>query len=229
MIMLIREILKIKSSFDFSFTVDTETETETIQNDVIREIMRQLYGKQAFCYENDEENEDGNEVATAFCSIWHTYILTEQNNFNSIYKALSIAYNPLENYDKTEHETNNTKHKNDIVTMQKGTTTTTTYGQYEENTSVSTYEASEKDERTTTKGHRPNSSDIEGLSGTDTDTTQYGDIDITRDNHTSGNVGVTTSQQMLLSEVNVRQYNFILEVIKKFVQLYCFTYWGDCK
>ena len=228
MIMLIKEILKVNSSFNFSFAVATDESSVVIQNDIIRDIMRQLFGKQAFCYENDYENETAEEVASAFGVLWHTFLSTEQDNFDNIYTALTKKYNPLENYDKTEHETNNTKHKDDVLRMQKGTTITTTYGQYEENTRVSTYEAGEKDERTITKGHRPNSSDIEGASGTNTDTTQYGDIDITKDNHISGNIGVTTSQQMLQSEIEIRQYNFVLEVVKKFVRLYCFTYWGDC-
>lgn len=226
MIMLVKEILKVKSTYDFSFAVDTPTGTATIQNDIIRDLMRQLYGKQAFCYENDNENETGNEVATAFCAIWHTFILTEQDNLSRIYKALATDYNPLENYDKTEHETNKTEHKNDVLTMLKGTTITTTYGQYEENTAVSTYEASEKDERTTTKGHKPNSSDIEGVTGQNTDTTQYGDIDTTRHNETHGNIGVRSSQELALQELGLRQYNFTLEVVKKFIGLYCFTYWG---
>lgn len=228
MIMLIKEILKINTTFDFSFAVATDESSVMIQNDIIRDIMRQLFGKQAFCYENDYENETAEQVASAFSAMWHTFLSTEQDNLDNIYSALTKKYNPLENYDKTEHETHKTQHKNDVLTMQKGTTITTTYGQYEENTSVSTYEAGEKDERTITKGHRPNSSDIEGASGTNTDTTQYGDIDITRDNRISGNIGVTTSQQMLQSEIEIRQYNFTYEVVKKFVRLYCFTYWGDC-
>ena len=224
MILQVRKIFKLLQIGDFGFSAYNII----FSNAAVRTYIKINFGKQAFCYENDDENETEIEVAAAFLDIWHTFIENEQLNLEKIGRAIYMEYNPIENYDRTEHETNNTKHKNDILTMQKGTTTTTTYGQYEENIAVSTYEAAEKDERTTTKGHRPNSSDIEGVSGQNTDTTQYGDIDVTRDSHISGNVGVTTSQQMLLSEYQVRQFNLLHEVCNKFIRLYCFTYWGDC-
>lgn len=65
------------------------------------------------------------------------------------------------------------------------------------------------------------------LSGANTDTTEYGKgEDVTNTNHIHGNIGVTTNQQMLESEINLRikynLYDIISDLFEKefIVQIY---------
>ena len=225
MILKVKKILKTMPLYDFSVVVSGHT----IENDTIRRIMRQSFGNQGFLYENDEENETQTEVADTFCHLWNTYCYTESENFDRIYESLTADYNPISNYDKRETETIETDHANDQYIQQKGTTTTTTLGTYKTNTKIATYSTAEKDTQEETRGHDTDKHDTVQTSGADTDTTIYGKETITRRNSTDGNIGVTTSQQMITSEIELRQYNFTLEIIKKFIATYCFTVWGDCE
>lgn len=221
MILTVKQILKLKPSFSFAIHAgDLLFSTSDVKT-----IMRTNYGKQGFLYENDYDNETESEVATAFCDLWNVYMNNEQDNLNKIGIALKKQYDPLSNYDKEENETIKETRGNDVLTMQKGTTNTTTLGTYESKVTVSTYDSSLKDETKETKGHLVGNSDTEALTGTNTDTQTYGDKDITRNNVTKGNIGVTTSQEMLLSELKIRQFNLVNEVVAKFIRLYCFTFW----
>lgn len=105
--------------------------------------------------------------------------------WNKIYEALNIEYNPLENYSSTEIETPNltdTSKANSKVTVKQSGSTfdSAVYQPY-----ASTETAGTEDDNKVT-------------------TTKTGTRTITK----SGNIGVTTSQQMLQSEFEVRQYDF---------------------
>lgn len=105
--------------------------------------------------------------------------------WNKIYEALNIEYNPLENYSSTEIETPNltdTSKANSKVTVKQSGSTfdSAVYQPY-----ASTETAGSEDDNKVT-------------------TTKTGTRTVTK----SGNIGVTTSQQMLQSEFEVRQYDF---------------------
>ena len=105
--------------------------------------------------------------------------------WNKIYEALNIEYNPLENYSSKEIETPNlidTSKANSKVTVKQSGSTfdSAVYQPY-----ASTETAGTEDDNKVT-------------------TTKTGTRTVTK----SGNIGVTTSQQMLQSEFEVRQYDF---------------------
>lgn len=105
--------------------------------------------------------------------------------WNKIYEALNVEYNPLENYSSTEIETPNlidTSKANSKVTVKQSGSTfdSAVYQPY-----ASTETAGSEDDNKVT-------------------TTKTGTRTVTK----SGNIGVTTSQQMLQSEFEVRQYDF---------------------
>ena len=105
--------------------------------------------------------------------------------WNKIYEAINIEYNPLENYSSTEIETPNltdTSKANSKVTVKQSGSTfdAAVYQPY-----ASTETAGTEDDNKVT-------------------TTKTGTRTVTK----SGNIGVTTSQQMLQSEFEVRQYDF---------------------
>lgn len=105
--------------------------------------------------------------------------------WNKIYEALNIEYNPLENYSSTEIETPNltdtSKANSKVTVKQSGSTFDTAVYQPYASTETA---GNENDNKVTT--------------------TKTGTRTVTK----SGNIGVTTSQQMLQSEFEVRQYDF---------------------
>lgn len=117
------------------------------------------------------------------------------------YATFSMEYDPISNYDMTEQMTN------DITTHQYGHTNTMTDNKNETvetekaGFNSSTYSPVDK---VSTKGNAGTVANVE--SGTNTDTRNYR---LTR----SGNVGVTTSQQMLESERKLWLWDFFDTVV----------------
>ena len=105
--------------------------------------------------------------------------------WSKIFEALIIEYNPLENYSSTEIETPNltdtSKANSKVTVKQSGSTFDTAVYQPYASTETA---GNENDNKVTT--------------------TKTGTRTVTK----SGNIGVTTSQQMLQSEFEVRQYDF---------------------
>ena len=119
------------------------------------------------------------------------------------YEALVTEYNPLNNYDMTETE--NSHIVDDATTGVTGsaannsTTVNSSHNVYGYNSSTAT--PSESDSATTSQN-------------TDMTTDYDNDRTISRGLKRSGNIGVTTSQQMLQSELELRAYRFFEEVYK---------------
>lgn len=141
-----------------------------------------------------------------------------------LYAVFSAEYNPIENYSMVENmtddvtekdyghtntRTNNLSHtKTGTETVEAGTETTTDtsiYGFDNSTASPSNKEVISNDgddvtRYNTTDADTGTQTDVE--SGTDTETRNY---ELTR----AGNIGVTTSQQMLESEIKLWQYDFM--------------------
>lgn len=175
-------------------------------------------------------------------------------NFNLMYKALTTSYEPLHNYDRTEHsiekpditrvETPDIHHKSEGGSSFDGNTSdngiidednelsqsSTTNGDTKEN--VSAFDASDYSPRSQTVVDNSSSDHQQGNnirvvensgksnvvnynfdesseSGTRTHT-EKGNIE--KELRAYGNIGVTTSQQMLQSELDLRIYD-LYEVI----------------
>ena len=139
------------------------------------------------------------------------------------YKAVLAEYEPLQNYDRTEDTTDDLQHGHTVTTdddLQHGHTVTTdddlTNGLTTENQisadNASTYQPdnksinSGKDERDISEKHTgTDQRDIsEKHTGKDTHTIK---------SHIYGNIGVTTSQQMLEAELNLIPRLDVIDVI----------------
>lgn len=163
------------------------------------------------------------------------------------WRALNTEYNPLENYDRMEEwmdQSTGTEGKNRTESRSNETdkrdtsfgadsSIQDTSGEVEGKVSAydqSTYQPSEKNE---TSGSAENNSsrmtdsqskqnDNEISSG------QEMNIDSRSSGHTGrthGNIGVTTSQQMLQAELDVARFNFLDEVTDLFMrELLIYTY-----
>ena len=161
-----------------------------------------------------------------------------------IYTASLLEYNPIENYNRTELETvaddRTDTHSGNDVNRSSGTDTDTisssnteTHSGTDTNTnSVSSYDSNtyqphNKDELL--HGHSVSNigSGSNSTAYGKTETLTHGEIithdgDITRNNHTSGNIGVTTSQQMLEQEVNIAaKLNVMKMIVNSFKNRFC--------
>lgn len=123
-----------------------------------------------------------------------------QPTFERWVKALSIEYDPLENYDRKE----------DWADIRSGTTSGSTSGTTGTTTTnkVSAYDAG--DTLTTRSQDETNGSDSSTSSGSSTEGANHS-------GRIHGNIGVTTSQQMLISELDLGYWNVYEKITDLFL------------
>lgn len=143
-----------------------------------------------------------------FISIWAD---REQATFKRWVDALAIEYAPLENYDRHEDwtdtldsdGTNSTTGTNDTITS--GTVTT----------DVSAYDSN---------GYQPKDK-VTSSETIDNDTTENSTSTLDNEGvHTGrihGNIGVTTSQQMLEAELDLGYWNIYSRITDMFLKEFC--------
>lgn len=126
-------------------------------------------------------------------------------------KALAIEYNPLENYDRQEAWTDTLD--SDGTMNSTGTNDTSTSGTVTNN--VSAYDSS---------NYQPSGQNISSET-VDNDTTNRSTSTLDNEsNHRGrvhGNIGVTTSQQMLESELELGYWNIYSRITDLFLNEFC--------
>ena len=143
-----------------------------------------------------------------FISVWAD---REQATFERWVNALAIEYAPLENYDRHENWTDTLD--SDGTSRTTGTNDTSTNA--EVTTDVSAYDSN---------GYQPKDK-VTTSETVDNDTTENNTS--TLDNtgvHTGrihGNIGVTTSQQMLESELDLGYWNIYSRITDMFLKEFC--------
>lgn len=161
-----------------------------------------------------------------------------------VYNASKLEYNPIENYNRTETETvtdNRTEaHSGNDMNQHSGKDTSsgsmtgseTHSGTDTATNKVTAYDANtlyDHDSNNMVHGHKV--SDNNTTSGSLT----YGKLEVfthgesiahtgdtTRENHTAGNIGVTTSQQMLQQEIDIASALNVAKIItESFRERFC--------
>lgn len=122
-------------------------------------------------------------------------------------EALNVQYDPLNNYDRHEEWTDNDNVSGKTETS-AGVNTT---GQDE--MSVTAYDSDQyhSKEKTDSSG----TSESTGSSETNTD------AESKHSGHLWGNIGVTTSQEMLREELDVQKFNLIQQITDLFLTEFC--------
>ena len=145
-----------------------------------------------------------------------------------IFTASQLEYNPIENYNRTELETisddHSDTHSGIDSTSSSANNTETNSGTDTNTNSVTSYDSNSQvihDTSSLLHGHV-----VADYSSGSTSLTHgekiVHDGDITRNNHTSGNIGVTTSQQMLEQEIEVAaKLNVINMIVESFKNRFC--------
>lgn len=153
---------------------------------------------------------------------FESYNILMSNNLKSQLDVMKSEYNPIENYDNNEESTTITGAKEE--NFKKGTNTDTTevgHGQITTKSDVTSYESNtfaDADKVTTDESARTTTTTL----GERTDTrTEKEHIDIFK-KRIHGNIGVTTSQQMIESELELRKRNVVTEYLTEFATMYFF-------
>lgn len=133
-----------------------------------------------------------------------------------IYDALMTNYKPLENYDMEEERTpdlsdSETINTNTELTTERETSASNSYKGFNSTQPV-LVNKTDGEESNTTSGESEKNEISKSATHTGTET-------LTR----HGNIGVTTSQQMLESEIKLRQYDFYKQVYKDIDSVLCLS------
>lgn len=157
--------------------------------------------------------------------------------------ALNISYNPLENYDRfedytdtttlgTTHTTTNNLNQHDVFTdtstpkteQTSGTTVTTTNKR-------SAYDSADfqNHDQTVASPSGSDTTQVTANGHTDSVVTNTGTVavegsgsdEFTHTARLHGNIGVTTSQQMLQSELDIAQWNIYEQIADLFISELC--------
>ena len=131
-----------------------------------------------------------------------SFVTRSWNNIYKIYKAYTTQYKPLENYSMIENTDYTPKAKQTIKTSNKSKTDTKV------DTGVYGFNSTTSVPSSTTDS---NTTQLKADNEMETETSYDGGKDNTH-HERSGNIGVTTSQQMLESEIKLRKLE-ILELI----------------
>lgn len=154
-------------------------------------------------------------------SCWVVFMALHKDDMLRAYEAAITEYEPLSNYDK--HEINAVMSKNGDSTTDSGAgeggLTTTNEETSDESSAFRNVSKSTTEGTTTTTLTRDNTAIT--YNGK-----EYDGHDVTvTDNHTSGNIGVTTSQQMLQSEYELRLQSALQIFLDMFIREYSYYVW----
>ena len=203
---------------DFS-ELDCKVDTEKlIDGNYVAEFFDEFFGSFFFFCSSFTLNAK-NPLVKKFDS----YNKLMASNLKSQLDVMKATYNPLENYDSNEESTTTLGAKEE--NFKKGTNTDTTevgQGQITTKSDVTSYESSstfaDADKVTTDESARTTTTTL----GERTDIrTEKEHID-TFKKRIHGNIGVTTSQQMIESELELRKRNVVTEYLSEFATMYFF-------
>ena len=165
------------------------------------------------------------------------FFLKNYDNFDKMAEALLAEYNPIENYDRYEDTTevrdidksggNQSSASGEGSASSGGTNTVGGYNTEHQISAMNSndYQKRNKDitsSRTDTYSNQSTSSDSSTASGSFDETT---DDDFTRTSHIHGNIGVTTSQQMIQAEIELRKFNIYDYIADLYASEFLYRIW----
>lgn len=202
---------------DFS-ELDCKVDTEKlIDGNFVAEFFDEFFGTFFFFCSSYTLNTK-NPLVKKF----ESYNALMSTNLKSQLDSMKMEYNPIENYDSNEETTSTTGAKEE--NFKKGANTDTTevgQGTITTKSDVTSYESNtfaDADKVTTDESARTTTT----IMGERSDIrTEKEHVD-TFFKHTHGNIGVTTSQQMIESELVLRKRNVVTEYLTEFANMYFF-------
>ena len=144
-----------------------------------------------------------------FVKLVKSHLLINSYKYSGLYKTTLLEYNPIENYSMSESGT-------DTRTPNLTTTDTTNIGT-QANSTTSTDSVSPYDTQTFTDSNKTVVSENNGAREDSNIRTESGTDTTSHEFKRSGNIGVTTSQQMLESERKVVNFTFLKIVFNNII------------
>lgn len=226
------------TSFDFVGTYNGVNYTVFDSDFFVSEIIQNFRNRKIYL---DTEN-----PATDLVNLFHIFNANRADTYGRRMYALSIDYNPLENYNGSETYTETVSGSNTENSETSYGRTDTTAGTAEETTTgttsgtgsgenvnlryaydssafVNTDKQTHSEETTgSTSGTKADTTNTTNTAGGSDSTEKSGTNTETR-SHTltkSGNLGVTTSQQMLASDLDMLKYDIAKACLYEFLDSY---------
>ena len=207
----------LKNITDFS-VLDCKVDTEKlIDGNFVAEFFDEFFGS-FFFFCSTFTLDAKNPLVKKFDS----YNKLMASNLKSQLDVMEAVYNPLENYDSNEESTTTTGAKEE--NFKKGANTDTTevgQGITTTKSDTTTYDSTNftnVDKVTTDETARTTTTNLGERSDTRTEKEHIDKIS----KRIHGNIGVTTSQQMIESEIELRKRNIVTEYLKDFATMYFF-------
>ena len=180
------------------------------RDDVIACIVEQ-YGQQTLVHPDPE-------YMRRYVPIWSKRRL---GIWEKLLETTQLEDNPIDNYDRTEEITEHreTGRKTDTSTTVKGSDTTVGDSMAAHDVSAENANDYQPDSKDTANdntyvNHISNTAGQIGEAGTDI---------FTHVNHTHGNIGITTSQQMIEAQRSVVRYSLIEEIAADYRDAFCLS------
>lgn len=158
----------------------------------------------------------------------YVWSLSMHHSWNRMKEALYASYNPIENYDRNEDWTDKDTRTDNLTQTTNGSTTgggtvtgsnSTTDTHSAKGYNSGAMVAGEKDQIDTTTSNTTTDSTTNNSTTTNTGTQGR---DYTRKGRVHGNIGVTTNQQMINAELELRVNNQMETIIiQQFKQQFC--------
>ena len=239
--MTIKQIIARLTLLQTSLAV-TRSDGTTIIDDGIVKYCMLLQGSWEYLYS------DAGQPEAAYQTDWVLYNNLYKDDLDRALAALYSSYDPISNYDMIEEGADGERRAKmtDTTTPHgKITTDVTLSGTLQTDTTLyksgvdSSGDGVQTDKSTTveTPTTRKTTTETSYQTGTDSVITHQSDndksataagttltgLDTGREHVLSrkGNIGVTTSQQMISSELELRKQDFILQYIRRFIAYHC--------
>ena len=136
------------------------------------------------------------------------FVYRHSRTFGKWVEALAIEYNPLENYDRQETWSDSGSSTGTNSSQSSGTSG---------GSGTSTNEVSAYDNSTGYSPHDKNTSSTSSTSSASSSGSSTSSNSNRHDGRVHGNIGVTTSQQMLQSEIDISRFNIYDEITNLFI------------
>lgn len=176
------------------------------------------------------------EYMRFYIHVWNTIQLPI---WEKLYQTTQYEYNAIHNYDRTETITETTEdtRSGSLTGSNKGTnsqteeTTETVDNSGSEETEVSAENVStyQPEQNITRRDSQDNTRDSSIRGNTSQDITQATTDSLkrvyTHSNRTEGNVGITTTQQMLQAERDIVDFSVYQKIAEDFVDQFCLYVW----
>lgn len=163
---------------------------------------------------------DGGYIVTE----WELFVKRNGENLKRMIDALFSEYNPISNYDMIEVRGQGEK-QDKITTTPHGTVTSTTTTQKTGLQSAGDGVQTDKITGETSYTNADTQNEFANTQSFDFDGETKTGFHKTLENYLkrSGNIGVTTSAQMIEQEIKIRQYtDLISDFVKRFIREYCY-------